>query len=380
MTPPADYYEQLGVGRSASSDELKSAYRRLARELHPDVNPDPEAAERFKSVSEAYAVLRDPDKRARYDAYGVAGVRGGAAADGDPFSAIFTDFPDLADFFGAVFGGRARPRGPQVHPGDSLRADADLTFEEAYLGAERVLQVTRRRPCKTCDGRGSASGAAPVACVTCGGAGQVQSVTRGPFGMQMSTVFPCTRCGGDGWVVADPCRTCDGSGLQRVRETVTVEIPAGVENGERLRVEGEGDTGPRNGPPGDLIVVLHVRSDPRFRRRGTELITTAALPFTVAALGGTLEVETVDGLTTVDIPTGTQSGTTIRVPVKGMPDPHTGRRGDLHVVIYVSVPRRLTKEQKRILQQFRDAGGDRISDDEDTKGFFERLREALGRD
>lgn len=380
MTPPADYYEQLGVGRSASADELKTAYRRLARELHPDVNPEPDAAERFKQVSEAYAVLRDPDKRARYDAYGAAGVRGWPSDGGDPFSTIFSDFPDLADFFGAVFGGRTQPRGPRIHQGDSLRADVDLTFEEAYRGAARELQVTRRRPCATCDGKGSASGTPPVACEVCRGAGQVQSVSRGLFGMQMSTVFTCSRCRGDGFVIADPCRSCDGSGLQRRREAVTVDILAGVENGEHLRLEGEGDTGLRNGPPGDLIVVLHVRSDARFRRRGTELITTVALPFTIAALGGTLDIETLDGPTTVDIPAGTQSGTTLRVPMKGMPDPHSGRRGDLHAVLYVSVPRRLTKEQKRILQQYRDAGGDRVGDDEDAKGFFERLREALGRD
>ena len=381
MTPSADYYELLGVSRNATAHELKAAYRRRARELHPDTNPtNPDAEERFKQVSEAYAVLRDPEKRALYDAYGPQGLRGWTTTTDDLFGSVFADFPDLADLFGSFFG-RGRRHGPRVHRGDTLRVDVDLTLAQAYQGVTKAgVEVTRQRVCTACGGRGAEGETPPAACPACRGTGQVEQLRQGFFGMQISMAFTCTRCEGEGWVIPNPCRACEGTGVQRLRERLEVHIPAGVESGERLRLRGEGDAGARGGPAGDLIVVVHVRPDERFRRRGTELITTVALPFTTATLGGRLDIETLDGTTSVDIPPTTQPGSTIRVPGKGMPDPHTGRHGDLHVVLYVVVPRRLTRNQKHLLKGFRDAGGDTIPDDDDAKGFFERLRETLGRD
>lgn len=344
MASPRDYYEVLGVPRTASEAEIKSAYRKLALQHHPDRNPgDKEAEERFKEAAEAYSVLCDRDKRQRYDAYGHAGVSSAAGAGFDP--TIFSDFGDiLGDFFGLgdVFG--RRRGGPRR--GADLRYHLDLAFEEALFGTETSLQIPRTEPCGSCHGSGSA-GQGPATCTACRGAGQV-TFQQGFFSVARS----CGRCRGTGRVVTDPCPSCRGQGQVPVERKLQVKIPPGVDSGSQLRIAGEGEAGTAGGPPGDLYVALRVAEHPFFHREGTSLLCEVPLSITQAALGASIEVPTADGgKTKVQVPEGTQTGTTFRVKGQGVPHLGGRGRGDLHVVVRVVVPGRLTPEQRKLLEQ-----------------------------
>lgn len=342
MSDNLDYYDILGVDRSASQEEIRKAYRRLARQHHPDVNPgDPDAEERFKQISEACAVLSDAQKRAQYDRWGRVGGQE-------------LDFGGLADFgfgdlFESFFGGR-RTRTVTERKGADLRYDLEITLEEAARGAQRQVRISHMRPCEACRGSGSRSKAGRTKCPVCHGEGQVGRTSSSVFGMQFSTISTCTRCQGEGEVIADPCRQCMGRGTERKAEVLTVTVPPGVDTGDTLRLAGKGDFG-RHGA-GDLHVVIQVRPHDVFERRGSELLREAQIPFHVAALGGEVEVGTLYGLARLHIPPGTQNAARFRIKEYGMPAGHAASRGDLHVVVRVIVPTKLTEKQKRLLQAF----------------------------
>ena len=338
-----DYYELLGVPRTATEQEIKSAYRRLALKLHPDRNPgDKEAEESFKQAAEAYSVLGDPEKRRRYDVYGHAGV--GGAAGFDP--TIFADFGDiLGDFFGFgdLFG--RRRGGPRR--GADLRYNLDLTFEEAAFGTETHIQIPRAETCSTCSGTGAAEGTSPTACSSCGGSGQV-AFQQGFFSVTRS----CGRCRGTGRMVASPCRTCGGAGHVQNTRKLQIRIPAGVDDGSQLRIAGEGEGGAAGGPPGDLYVVLRVDEHGFFRREGDSLLCEVPVSMTQAALGAQVDVPTLDGARArVTIPEGTQGGTTFRVRGQGVPRLQGKGRGDMHVTVRVVTPSKLTAAQRRLLEE-----------------------------
>jgi molecular chaperone DnaJ len=343
VTSPRDYYEVLGVPKNASDQEIKSAYRRLALKYHPDRNEgSKDAEERFKEAAEAYGVLGDADKRRRYDAYGHAGVSGPGVGF-DP--TIFADFSDiLGDFFGFgnVFGRRRGPR-----RGADLRYNLEISFEEAAFGTETQIRIPRTETCSTCGGSGASPGTRPTTCPSCRGSGQV-SFQQGFF----SVARTCSHCRGSGRIVSEPCRTCAGEGHVQAERTLQLKIPAGVDNGSQLRVGGEGEAGALGGPPGDLYVVVRVHEHAFFRRDGTQVFCEVPVSVPLAALGGSIEVPTLDGgKHKLSIPEGTQSGTVLRVRGQGVP-PLGGRgRGDLQVLIRVVVPRHLTSEQRKLLEQ-----------------------------
>ncbi len=349
---PADYYELLGVPRDVDDVSLKKAYRKLALQYHPDRNPDDaEAEQRFKEVSEAYEVLSDPQKRHTYDRFGHEGLRnqGFGGFGGVGVEDIFSHFGDLfGDFFG--FGG-GRRRGPPR--GASLQYNLALTLEECLTGVERVVDIPRPHPCQTCEGSGAKPGTQPSTCSTCGGRGQVV-MARGI--LHMSTV--CPRCRGNGKMVGDPCKDCRGSGEQQQIEKVKVKIPPGVDTGTKLRLAGKGEPAPApNGEPGDLLVVCHVEDHDRFERHGAELLGELSIDMVQAALGDTIELETLDGETTrVKVEPGTQPGAVIRLRKLGLPhlDGRRGR-GDLHLQVQVTVPTRLSRKQKALLRDFQKA-------------------------
>jgi len=369
MRAQRDYYEILGVPRDASAEEIKRAYRRLARECHPDVNPgDAEAESRFKEIAGAYEVLSDPEKRARYDRFGQVGGRGGF----DDFG-----FGGLTDLFESFFGGVERGARVQVEErGADLQYDVEVTLTEACTGVQRPINISRMRPCSACEGSGSKPGSRPATCPACRGAGEIRHTSSSVFGMQFATVTTCDRCNGRGAIESNPCPNCKGTGRERRHDQLTVNIPAGIESGMRLRLRAEGDAGLHGAPTGDLHVNVTVAPDPFFERRGTELICEVPVAFTTAALGGSITVPLLTGTSDVKVPAGSQSGTVFRLHGKGMPEINTGRRGDQHVVMRVVVPMRLTGEQRRLLQKFAEAGGDHIGDGE--RRFLDRLKEALG--
>jgi len=341
--PPRDYYEVLGVPRNASDQEIKSAYRRLALKHHPDRNPsDARAEERFKEAAEAYGVLGDADKRRRYDAYGHAGLGGGAQGF-DP--TIFSDFSDiLGDFFGFgdAFGRRRGPR-----RGADLRYNLDVSFEEAAFGMETQLRIPRAERCQACSGSGAAPGTQPVTCPTCRGAGQV-TFQQGFF----SVARTCSHCRGTGRIVAEPCKTCRGEGHVTAERTLQIRIPAGVDNGSQLRIGGEGEPGAQGGPSGDLYVVLRVADHAFFKRDGTHLVCEIPVGVAQAALGATIEVPTLDGgKAKLNVPDGTQSGTVLKLRGQGIPALGGRGRGDLHVLVRVVVPKHLNAEQRKLFEQ-----------------------------
>ena len=341
--PRKDYYEVLGVPRNASDQEIKSAYRRLALKHHPDRNPgDVQAEERFKEAAEAYGVLGDGDKRRRYDAYGHAGLAGGAQGF-DP--TIFSDFGDiLGDFFGFgdAFGRRRGPR-----RGADLRYNLDVSFEEAAFGMETQIRIPRAQRCESCAGSGAAAGTQPVTCPTCRGAGQV-TFQQGFF----SVARTCSHCRGTGRIVAEPCKTCRGEGHVAVERTLQIRIPAGVDNGSQLRIGGEGEPGAQGGPSGDLYVVLRVAEHAFFKRDGTHLVCEMPIGVAQAALGATIEVPTLDGgKAKLHVPDGTQSGTVLKLRGQGIPALGGRGRGDLHVLVRVVVPKHLTSEQRKLFEQ-----------------------------
>jgi len=342
----ADYYEVLGVSRGASDQELKSAYRKLAMQHHPDRNPDnPEAEDQFKLASEAYQVLSDPEKRAIYDRYGHAGLSGGGGFDPSGFSG-----PDIGDIFGDIFGemfnmGGGRG-GSRAQKGRDLRADISLTFEESVFGKQTEIKIRRMESCTTCRGSGAAAGRGATACAQCGGRGQVR-YQQGFF----SVARACGACSGTGSVIAEPCKDCRGDGRQPKEHTISVTVPAGIEDGMRIRYQGEGDTGRTGGPAGDLYVVVSVQPHPFFEREGNDLHYVMPISFPQAALGAELSIPTLEGEAKLKIPEGTQSGRQFRLRNKGVPVLNDHGRGDLIVHVAVQIPTKLNKMQKELLRQ-----------------------------
>jgi molecular chaperone DnaJ len=350
---PRDYYEVLGVGRDADEAAVKKAFRRLARELHPDVNAhDPDAEAKFKEAAEAYEVLSDPERRQLYDSYGHEGLRTGGYAPN------FGDFGSISDLFSAFFGpggfesafGGTRMRGGPVQGGD-IAVAVTIDLADAAHGREVEVGYDARARCPTCHGNGAKPGTPIETCPRCEGAGQLQSVSRTPFGQLVRSVV-CDECGGDGRRPRDPCDTCRGEGMVVDRKRVQVEVPAGIADGQRIRLSGRGHAGERGGPNGDLYVVVRVNEDERFLRDGNDLVTVVDVPAPLAALGTTIDVPTLDGPVPVEIKAGTQPGEEVRLGGRGIPPLGRGRTGDLRAVVNVTIPRRLTREQRDMLERF----------------------------
>ncbi len=377
-----DFYELLGVGRSASEDEVKRAYRKLARELHPDVNGgDPKTEEQFKLVTLAYETLRDPERRRRYDMFGPEGLRGtGTAGTGAGGAGGFEDLfgAGLGDLFNSFFGGggfgQAR-RGPSGPPrGPDMEVTLDLDFRSAVFGASKEIRVRVPVHCTTCGATGAKPGTSPVTCAQCGGAGEVRQVRQSILG-QMVTARPCPACGGTGQQIPSPCPDCRGEGRRTEEKTYTVDVPAGVDNGNTLQLGGRGAAGPRGGRPGDLFVHLRVRPDDRFVRQGNDLVHVLHVPMSQAALGAHLRYETLDGTEDLVIPRGTQPGRVFRLRGRGVPDVNGRGRGDLLVQVVVDTPGDLTKEQEEILRLFASSRGEEVTPAE--SGFMAKVRSAF---
>lgn len=367
-----DFYALLGVSRDASADEIKRAYRKLARELHPDTNPDPVATERFKEINRAYETLSDPERRQRYDMFGEPG----AAQGFDPFG----NASGLGDIFDAFFGGGGGPfggrtRGPSGPPrGADLEVALDLTFEEAVFGTSRDVSVRVPVTCDTCRGGGAKPGTSPAVCEQCDGSGQIRRVRQSILG-QMVTAGPCTRCGGIGEVIADPCPDCRGEGRRTEERTYTVDVPAGVDTGSTLRLTGRGAAGPRGGGNGDLYVHLRVAAHARFERSGYELVEELHVPMTQAALGAHVRYETLDGEEDLVVPEGTQTGRVFRLRGRGVPHVNARGRGDLLVRIVVDTPTGVDAEQTELLRKLATMRGDDVAPED--QGFFSKIRSAF---
>lgn len=365
-----DYYEILSVQRTATPDDLKSAFRRLARQYHPDVNKSADAEERFKEINEAYAVLSDPEKRAAYDRYGFAGVSG---MNGAPdFSTV--DFSDIfEEFFG--FGGGNRRSRNTARRGQDLGTQVQLTFEEAVFGVEKEVEITRDEVCSTCRGSGAEPGTSPTRCTTCGGRGEVRQV-RQTFLGSMVQVTTCPTCNGSGEVITTPCHACHGRGLERKTVRKVVPIPAGVDSGTQIRLAGEGQPGTNNGPAGNFYVEVQVKPHKYFRRKNDDVLIDLSINLAQAALGAEIDVPTVDGSTKLNVPPGTQPGKTFIIKARGIPHLRSNGRGDQLVTIGVEVPTRLSAEQRKLLEQLAATLGSEVRPQE--RSFFDRLKEVLG--
>jgi molecular chaperone DnaJ len=376
-----DYYEILGVPRTASEQEVKSAYRKLALTYHPDRNPGDRAAEeKFKEAAEAYSVLADTDKRHMYDRFGHAGLGGAATTGFDP--TVFTGFEDilggLGDIFGFsdVFGGGRRRGGPRR--GADLRYDLEISFEESARDTETTIQIPRQEACETCNGTGAAEGTKPTTCPQCHGRGQLQ-YQQGFF----TVARTCGQCRGTGQIIAKPCPTCRGAGRVQKERKLTVRIPAGIATGQRLRISGEGEAGIAGGPRGDLYVVIQVQEHPFFQRDGNDLHCEVPVNFTTLALGADVEIPTLDGKDTFSVPAGTQAGTTFRIRGKGMPDVGGRGRGDLLVTVRAITPKKLSKEQRKLLEQLdatlpREKFEPTPVDEQEDRGLFDRVKDIFG--
>ncbi|MBU4031994.1 MAG: molecular chaperone DnaJ [Candidatus Thermoplasmatota archaeon] len=381
MADKRDYYEVLGVEKSANQDDVKKAYRKLAKKFHPDMHTEnkAEAEEKFKEVSEAYEVLADPQKRQKYDQYGFSGINGAFGGDGFQWQ-DFTHQADVSDIFGDFFGGsifdtffggggrRRTNSGPAR--GSDLRLDIQITLLEAAKGLSKTLDIPHSVRCQECNGSGAEKGSAPKTCATCSGSGQVKQVQRRGYSQYIS-IGACPTCQGQGQTIDKPCKKCHGQGSVRKTSRIEVNIPAGADNGTRLRLRGEGEAGARGGPSGDLYVIVHVQEDPVFQREGRHLITDMGIDFTQAALGDEITINTIDGKATMKIPPGTQPGTVFRLKGKGMPAMGGHGTGDLHVRVNIRVPEKLNAEQKRLLKEFEEAGGGTSSG---KKGIGKRKR------
>ncbi|MFM7219037.1 MAG: molecular chaperone DnaJ [Nodosilinea sp.] len=357
-----DYYDVLGVSRSADQEEIKRAYRRLARKYHPDVNKDPGAEDTFKEINRAYEILSEPEIRARYDRFGEAGV-GGAAAAGYP---DFGDIGGIADIFESFFGGFAggagqagRRRSPTR--GDDLRLDLKLDFKEAVFGGEKEIKISHLETCGSCKGSGAKPGTRPSTCGTCGGTGQVRRATRTPFG-SFTQVSACPTCNGSGEVIEDRCESCGGSGQIQETKKLKITIPAGVDNGTRLRVSSEGDAGLRGGPAGDLYVYLFVSEDPAFKRDGINILSDLRISYLQAILGSKLSIDTVDGPVELEIPAGTQPGTVLPLENHGVPKlGNPVSRGDHLITVQVNIPTRLKPEERELVEKLAEIRGDQVN-------------------
>lgn len=363
----ADYYATLGVGRDASADEIKRAYRLLARTHHPDVAENKASAEhRFREINEAYEVLSDANKRAQYDRFGTVGNGAGDGGFGN------TGFGDIFDmFFGEMRGGsQPRRNGPQR--GSDLRFDMEITLDEAFAGTTHEILYTHLAQCAACRGSGAAAGSLVVPCERCGGSGAMRTVRQTPLG-QFVTQAACTFCGGEGQVVRDPCLDCGGRGRRELERKLAVKVPAGVDDGARIRITGSGEAGIRGGPPGDLYVYLNVSRHERFTRDGLDIAVDVPISFTRATLGGTVIVPTLEGPLEVSVTPGTQSGAVLRLRGRGMPTVRGSQRGDHLVTLHVVVPSKLNKRQRELLEEFARAGGDAVEE----KSFLDRVKEAF---
>ena len=375
MPTSRDLYDILGVRRDASEEDIKKAYRSLARKHHPDVVRDGNKADaetRFKEINGAYAILSDTQKRSHYDRFGT--IPGGANAGAGGFGPGFggEGIGDIFDlFFGASSAGGRRRTGPPR--GADLRYDIDITFDDVLNGVERQIKFTRLARCNACRGSGSADGQPPSTCPECKGNGQVRTVRQTPIGQFMAT-GTCLKCGGTGGVITNPCKTCKGSGRRDELQQVDVKVPPGVEEGSRVRFQGLGEAGERGGAQGDLYVYINIKPHDIFERDGPDLHCDTAISFTQAALGAKLELDALDGKATIDLPAGTQNGTTFRIAGRGLPRMRGGGRGDLIVNTLVRVPKKLSRKQRELLEEFARAGGEEAEE----KGFFKRVKEAFG--
>jgi molecular chaperone DnaJ len=367
-----DYYEVLGVGRQASPEELKRAFRKIAMDSHPDRNPDDAAAAaRFKEASEAYAVLSDPQRRRSYDLFGHSAV--GAGGPGVDFSDM--PFADIFDtFFGGGFSGRARRE--RSNRGDDLRYDLTITFEESFTGIEKEIDVPRLVTCDRCTGSGAEPGTGQDTCPGCAGSGQIRRAAQSFFG-QVVTTATCPTCGGAGRILRNPCSECRGQGRVQRTKRLAVRIPAGVDMGSQIRISGEGEAGLRGGPPGDLYVVIRVKPHSQLARHEQDIVYELRINIVQAALGDRIEIPTIEGAVEIAIPAGTQHGQSFRLQGKGMPDVRGGRRGDQYVVVQLVVPKELNPDQKALLRK---VGGLTGKPEKVTRGFFDKLRDAISLD
>ena len=377
-----DYYEVLGVSRTVTEIEMKSAYRKLALKYHPDRNPgDKDAEEKFKECAEAYAILADADKRAAYDRFGHAAVGNAGSAGVDP--TIFADFGDILGGLGDIFGfgdllGGARRRGGPQRGGD-LRYDLEITFEESARGTETSVQIPRQEACETCAGSGAAAGSSPVVCNQCRGQGQVR-FQQGFF----TVARTCPQCRGTGRTIAKPCQTCRGAGQVAKQRKITVKIPAGIATGQQLRLQGEGEGGTGGAPAGNLYVVIHVQEHEFFRRDGLNLFCEIPVNFTTVALGGEIQVPTLDGTDSVKVPEGTATGTTLRLRGKGMPDVNGRGKGDLFATVQVQTPRKLSKDQRHALEALAKTlptekfEPRKRHEEQDERNLFDRVKDMFG--
>ena len=388
MAEKRDYYEVLGIGKTATDAEIKSAYRKLAKKYHPDLNPgDKEAEEKFKEVNEANDVLSDPQKRQRYDQFGFAGVDpnyaaangGGAGGFGGGFGGV-----DLGDIFGDIFGGGfgggfsgfgggSSTRTANVpRKGHDIQASVILTFEEAAHGCSKKITINRQDTCPDCGGTGAAKGTSPETCPDCGGRGYVVTQQRTPFGV-MQSQQPCSHCGGRGTIIRNPCKTCRGTGKTAARKSLEINIPAGIDDDQNIALRGQGDAGSNGGPAGDVIVHVTVKADPMFERDGYDVTIHVPITFSQAVLGDDVEVPTVDGRIVQHIPEGTQSGTKFRLRGQGIQYLNGRGRGDQYVIVDVEIPKKVTRAQREALKAFEDS----MKEDnyEKRKGFFKNLRD-----
>jgi molecular chaperone DnaJ len=369
--PTKDYYEVLGVARDASAEEIKRAYRGLARQHHPDVAEDKAGAEhRFKEINEAYEVLSDPQKRAQYDRFGTAGSQSGQDFGFSGFGP--NGFGDIFDmFFGDARAAQGQRRsGPQR--GSDLRYDLVITLDEAFAGTTKEIQFSHLAQCETCKGSGAQPGSLVAGCERCQGSGVMRTVRQTPLG-QFVTQTTCTTCGGEGHVITHPCSDCGARGRHEVERKLTVRVPAGVDDGSRIRIAGSGEAGIRGGPSGDLYVYLSIAPHPLFRRDGLETYIDVPISFPLAALGATIEVPSLEGPLQLIVPAGTQSATTLRLRGHGMPSVRGSQRGDHHVTVHVVVPTKLSKRQREVLEEYARAGGDAVEE----KSFFDRVKDAF---
>jgi len=373
-----DFYEVLGVERSADEGDIKKAYRKLARQFHPDVNPgDASAADKFKEITEAYEVLSDTDKRAKYDRFGHGAfeqAQGGGPGGFGGFSGDFGGFGGVEDIFDMMFGGGGRRQRSGPERGADLQYELELEFVEAALGKEVEIEVPRTETCDTCKGSGAKPGTKVETCSVCKGTGQMSFVQNTILG-RMSSVRTCDRCQGSGKVIPSPCTACGGKGLVRKRRKVNVRVPAGVDTGTRLRMSGEGEAGLRGGPPGDLFVVMRVRPHAVFKRSGADLLLDLHISFPKAALGGRAQMKLIEDETVeLDISPGTQSGTVQRIKGKGIAKLGSVYKGDVVVTVIVDTPKKLGADERKLLKQLAEAMGEHLDDD---KGFFGRVRDVL---
>ncbi len=378
---PRDYYEVLGISRGADEREVKTAFRRLARQYHPDVSQEADAEEKFKEINEAYEVLSDEEKRARYDRFGHAGVNGAGGFSGGMGG--FSGFEDIFDIFNSAFGEqpRGRRRGPAA--GRDRRVDATIDFVEAVFGVEKEIELQRLESCESCDGTGAAAGSRPKTCGTCNGSGEVRQVQQTFLGSMVRAQI-CPNCGGKGQVISNPCRNCDGSGRRRKRAVLNVKIPAGVSEGIQIQVRGDGDAGEHGAPPGNLFVVVHVKDHAYFKRKENDIILDIGINIAQATLGDRIGVDTVDGPVELNIPPGTQTGKVFRLRGKGIPrlrsDGSNSGRGDQMVYVQVETPTDLTERQRELFTQLAETLGRENKPQTGGRGLWSKMADFLSGD